>query len=249
MNKEYNKNTISDIPMDAAFNSSVEEVDEQKLKSKVKINAIGKKANNKIKPIQQKEFKSVRRNKSKYDSSLTDLEQLNEDNLQNYRYKARRNRVIIILLVVLLILAIGGVSVYMYISRLQTNCNMYAVGAHCNYIIDGKELDKFRAPAGLQGNRILRVKIQLEILERGSYDIKYIPKCYKNGELLDNVLILGCNFNLFHEGGDGYWYSNTSIKGRQKITLCAGVILDDSYEGDLNNDNFRLDFYTYLEKL
>ena len=251
MRNTYNRNTTSDMPMDASFNSSVEEFDEQKRLAKQKINAIGKKAKNKLKPNEIEEFYTYKLNReeSRYESGLQDLEKLNEENLQNYRFKHRRNKVIIILLSVFLVIAIAAVAVYLVFTKLQTNCNMYVYGANASYIVNDMEIDEFRAPAGVQGNRILKLDIKLKIKEKGDFNIKFIPKCYKKGVRLNNILIYDCNFDLFYEGGDGYWYSNDNIKGKQTITLCAGIILDGDYDGKLDVDNFRLDFYTYLEKV
>lgn len=251
MRNSYNRNTTIDIPMDASLNLSTDEFDVQKRSSKQKINAIGKKAKGNLK---NRDVKSVNNRKSKskqkdYENDLQDLEKLNEESLQSYRFKHRRNKVIIILLSVFLVLAIAAISVYLVIVRLQTNCNMYVYGANASYVINGMEIDEFRAPAGLEGNTILKLDIKLKIEERGEFNIKFIPKCYKKGVRLDNVLIHDCNFDLFYEGGDGYWYSNDTIKGNQTIRLCAGVILDGEYDNNLNTNNFRLDFYTYLEKV
>ena len=255
MRKDYNKMTTSDMPMDSSFTSLLEQYEQKnksKSKSKQKINAIGKKAKNQIQQEEAKpEFipKKSRHGVNRYAEGLQDLERINEDNLLNTKYKSRRNKVIIILLSVFLVLAITAVSVYMVFTKLQTNCNMYVSGARASYIINGMSIDEFRAPSALEGKRILKVEIKLKIKEFGKFKIKYTPKCYKNDEELDNVLIYGCNFDLFYEGGDDYWYSNEEIKGNQTILLCRGIILDDSYGGDLNVNNFRLDFYTFLEKV
>ena len=247
MRQTYNKNTFTDTPMDASLSSSFADFDEQKLSSKQKIKAIGNKAKNKLKSNKVNE--GVEQEENDFETDLQDLEKLNEENLQNFRYKHRRNKVIIILLSVLLVISLAAVAIYMIIVKLQTNCNMFVYGANASYVINGLETDEFRAPAGIEGNRILKLDIKLKIKESGEFNIKYTPKCYKNGKRLENVLIFDCNFDLFYEGGDGYWYSNESISGNQTIKLCAGVILDGDYESNLTTDNFKLDFYTYLEKV
>lgn len=252
MRKPYNRNTFRDTPMDALTNSSYADLEEQKLSSKQKINAIGKKANNKLKPEnveEELEEELEVEEENSFDDGMDDLEKLNEETLQNFRYKHRRNRVIIVLLSIFLALSIAAVAIYMVIVKLQTNCNMYVYGANASYIINGRYTDEFRAPAGIEGNRILKLDIKLKIRESGDFKIRFTPKCYKKGVRLDNILIFDCNFDLFYEGGDGYWYSYDTIEGRQTITLCAGVILDGDYDNNLTTDNFRLDFYTYLEEV
>lgn len=251
MRKPYNRNTFTDTPMDASVNSSFDDLEEQKLSSKQKINAIGKKANNKLKPknIEEVEEEIEVEEEKPFDDGIDDLEKLNEETLQNFRFKHRRNRVIIVLLSIFLALSVAAVAIYMIIVKLQTNCNMYVYGANASYIINDRYTDEFRAPAGIEGNRILKLDIKLKIRESGDFKIRFTPKCYKNGVRLDNILIFDCNFDLFYEGGDGYWYSYDTIKGRQTITLCAGVILDGEYDNNLTTDNFRLDFYTYLEEV
>lgn len=251
MRKDYNQMTTSDMPMDSSFTSLLAEYDKQKSKSKQKINAIGKKAKKNLrKKDEKKAVKTSSENEdNKFTEDLKDLEKINEGNLQNVRYKSRRNKVIIILLSVFLIISIASVAVYVVITKLKTNCNMYVSGARASYVLNGMAINEFRAPSALEGNRILKVEIKLKIKEFGKFRIRYTPKCYKDGVELDNVLIYGCNFDLFYEGGDGYWYSNEPIKGNQTILLCRGIILDDSYDEKLNVNNFRLDFYTNLEKV
>ena len=253
MKKTYNKNTFTDTPMDASVNSIFNNLDDQKLSSKQKINAIGKKAKSKFKPKEveediEEEIEEFEDEES-LDDGISDLEKLSEETLRNFRYKHKRNRVIIFLLSCFLSLAIAAIAVYMIIVKLKTNCNMYVYGANATYIINGIYTDEFRAPAGIQGNRILKLDVKLKIRESGKFKIRFIPKCYKKGVRLDNVLVLDCNFDLFYEGGDGYYYSYSTIMGKQTITLCAGVILDGEYNNNLTTDNFRLDFYTYLDEI
>ena len=248
MNKNYNKFTTSDIPMESSFNSNSSKVENQK-NSKQKINAIGKKANDKLNTKKPKLQTYSRRGYNKYAEGLQNLDQLSEESLYKYQFKSKRNKVIITVLVVLLLIAVSSVAAYTAITKLRTNCFMHVSGARATYILNDKEISKFRAPSGVEGKRILTVEIKLRIRERGNFRIKFTQKCYMNNELLKNVLIYGCNYDLFYEGGDGYWYSNDIIQGNQTILMCRGIILDDLYEGKLNVDNFTFDFYTYLEKV
>lgn len=258
MKKDYNRMTTSDMPLDSSFTPQVEVVKEKKTTSKPKINAIGKSTANKTKKAresqqpakQAKVDKKLRTQLTNSASELDDLEKLNEENLKSYRFKSKRNKVVIILLSVLLVIAIAAISIYLAIARLETNCNMYVHGGYsATAIVDGEELTVFRAPSNLQGNRILRLDIKLRLDEGGEYNIKFIPQCYQKGVLIDNTLIYEHNTDLFYEGGDGYYYSKIAIEGNQTIQLCGGVILDYYYENSLNIDNFRLDFHIYLEKV
>lgn len=254
MRKRYNRTTTTDIPMEeTSFTSLVEHYDKQRTKSNRKIKAIGKKASDNLN-VKSYEFEDVTKKSrygvNKYAEGLNDLKGFKEDQtIRNHKSKSMRNVVIIILLLVSLIAAVGIVSTYVVISKLETNCYMHVDGGRANYIINGMKINEFRSPSGIEGNRILKVEIKLEIKEFGKFRIKYTPKCYKGEEELENVLIYGCNFDLFYEGGDGYWYSNEEIKGGQTILLCRGIILDDNYNGNLDVKNFKLDFYTYLEKV
>ena len=207
MRKDYNKMTTSDMPLDSSFSSLLDEYDRQRAQAKQKINAIGKKAKDKIKQESPKKeaIPKPRREVNRYAEGLEDLEKINEDNLQNVRYKSRRNKVIITLLSVFLVIAVATVAVYVVITKLQTNCNMYVYGARADYVVNGMSIDEFRAPSGLEGNRILKFEIKLKIKEFGKFKIKYTPRCFKNDVELENVLIYGCNFDLCYEGGDGYW--------------------------------------------
>ena len=125
---------------------------------------------------------------------------------------------------------------------------MYAHGASVTFIVDGEEMDKFRAPANLQGNRVLLLDINIRIEEAGEYDIYFEPKAFQKGVEMNNVLIYEHNTDLFRDGGDGCYYSRVKISGNQTIFLCGGIMLDNAYENSLNVDNFKLDFHVYLNR-
>lgn len=254
MRKRYNRTTTSDIPMETSFTSLLEHYDKQRAKSNRKITAIGKKAKDNLNEKVQENEKIVKKSRygvNKYAEGLQDLESFHEDTLHNKKYKSRRNAVIIILLSVLLAAAIAMVSTYVVITKLETNCFMHVSGANAIYIIDGKKLNEFRAPSGIEGNKILELEIKLKIKEFGKYKIKYTVKSFMGDKELNNVWITGYDGELIDEGKDGYYYSKEGIeiKGGQTILLGRGIVLDDSYGGNLNSKNFRLDFYTYLEKI
>jgi len=269
MKKEYNRMTTTDMPLDSSFTPTVEVVKDKKpAVQKPKINAIGKNTANKAKAgskttkttsksstnsssskdVESKD-KKLRTKLTKSDVELTDLEKLNDENIKQFRFKSKRNKVVIVLLSIMLAISITAISVYFAITKLETNCNMIAHGAAATFIVDNQEMDKFRAPANLQGNRVLILDIDIRIEEAGEFAIYFTPKAYQKGVEMDNVLIYEHNTDLFYDGGDGCYYSKNKIEGNQTISLCNGIILDNAYENTLNVDNFRLDFHVYFERV
>ena len=254
MNKKYNRNTTSDIPLDASV-SSTTSVSTKAKSAKPKITAIGKKAQNQIKSKSTRSAKSRLSNQEmntdnkKNIQDVADLEKLNEENLKSFKTKSKRSRVAIVLLVLSLIIAISVIAVYLAITKLQVNCKMKVYGADAVYYVDGEILDEFRAPSNLRGNARLDLEIKLKIQEDGMFDIKFKPNCYQNEELMINTLVYDLNNNLFIDGGDGYYYSRKPISGNQTIRLCEGVIFSYEYRYSLNINNFRMEFETYLEKV
>ncbi len=196
------------------------------------------------------ENKKLRTKLTNSSDEISDLEKLNEQNIKSYRFKSKRNKVIISLLSVLLVLSIATIATFLIVSRLKTNCHMYIHGdVSAVFIVDGQEMDEFRTPSNLQGNRIFNLNIDIRIETSAEYRIKFTPKVYQKGVLISNTLIYKHNRELFYDGGDGYYYSINTIQGNQTISLCEGVILDYYYENTLNVDNFKLDFHVYFEKV
>lgn len=286
MKKDYNRDVMSDMPVDASFTPSVQAKTEKKTTTaKPKINAIGtqkrttgtKTSTSKTgtaKSTQAKSSSKTTKTSSKFttqakelevetegkkkklrtqltnsESELTDLEKLNEENIKSYRFKSKRNRVVIVILSVLLVITIATVATFLIVSRLKTNCNFYIHGdVSASFIIDGIEMDEFRTPSNLQGNRTYKLDIKVRIDSNASYKIRFVPECYQKGVLMENTLVYEYNTDLFYEGVDGY-YSINPIQGGQTITLCGGIILDYYYENSLTADNFKLDFHVYFEKV
>lgn len=250
MKKDYNRATMTDLPMDDSLNP----IEPSKRKStsttkKPKINTIGtKKTSSTSKKLTTSTTKKTSSKNTK--EELSDLEKLNEENLKSYRFKSRRNRVVIILLSLLLIISIASIATYLAITRLKTNCNMHIHGeVKAVHLVDGKEMQEFRGPSNLQGNRVLRLDIDLKLEEGGTFNIKFKVECYQKGDLMENTLIYEPNLSLFAEDGDGIYYSKNPIGGNQVISLCDGIILDYFYEDTLHNDIFRMDFHTYIERI
>ena len=258
MKKEYNRNVTSDMPMDASFNPSVEKP-KLKTAAKPKINAIGKKATSatskkpatkpKTNTVEAKSAKTEKVKNGTAAKKLSDLEKLNDESLKTYRYKSRRNRIVIILLSVMLALTIATLSVFLVMSRLETNCYMIAHGASATFFVDGEEMDNFRAPANLQGNSILTFDAQVRLDSSGTYQVRFVILCYQNGEKLNNTLVYLPNYDMFYEDEDGYYCSNRTISGGQTVLLCKGAILDYEYRNSLNSDNFRLDLHVYFKEV
>ena len=252
MKKDYNRATMSDMPMDSNLNSSSVETFVSKKPTKQKINVIGKnkQKNKKEEKVKKTEKEKLRTKLGSSNVDLADLEQLNEENLKAYRFTSRRNRFFIVLLSVLLAISIAAIATYLTITRLKANCNMVIHGSvDASYIVDGIEMNEFRAPSNLEGNKTLAMTIQIKIESGGRYKIKFQPQCYQKNVLMKNTLVYKYNTDLFYEGEDGVYYSHESILGKQTITLCHGIILDYEYRNTLNVDNFKLDFHTYFEKV
>ena len=268
MKKDYNRDVMSDMPVDSSFTPPVKTTKSTATKpSKPKINAIGtqkrtgKAATTKISTGKYKTSsskskvevggsnKELRTKLTNSEKDLTDLEKLNEENIKTFRFKSKRNKVFIAILSVLLVISIVSIVTFLLISKLKTNCNMYIHGdVDATFIIDGMELDEFRSPSNLQGNRIFEFKVEIRIDSRSDYNIKYTANAYQKGVLMNNTLIYENNVELFYEGEDGFYRSIDKVQGGQTITLCGGVILDYDYEQSLNVDNFKLDFHVYFEK-
>lgn len=251
MKKDYNRNTMSDIPLDASITPTTVVTSKEKT-IKPKINAIGKKAQSDVKSKSSKSS-NLNKNKEKESKSISelsdDLEKLNEENVKAYQSRSKRSKVAIVLLVISLMIAITILSVYLAITKLQINCSMHVHGADAVFIVDGNELSEFRAPSDLRGNTTLKLDIKLKIEESGHFDIKFKPNCYQKDVLMKNTLIYEANLHMFREAEDGYYYSKQPISGNQTIRLCGGIILDYEYRNTLNVDNFKMEFHVYLEEV
>ena len=193
--------------------------------------------------------RSSLRSKLNNDSiDLVELEQLNETNLKNFKARTRRNRVIIIVLTILLVITASTIGILLAISKLTNNSFLYIHGrVSATHVVDGYELNRFRTPTEIQGNRLLSIDLDLKIESSGNYNIRFTIDIFQNGEELDNTIIYEYNRTLFYAGNDGYYYSKNPIAGDQTIDLCEGVLIDYRYEHTLNIDNFRMEVHTYIE--
>lgn len=269
MKKEYNRNTTSDMPLDSSFTPQVEVVKEKKTAVKPKISAVGKAATSKTsktstapkstskttpktsttktsssKSTTAKESESRLRSKlTKTDVGLTDLEKLNEENIKQFRFQSKRNKVVIVVLSVLLAITITAIVVYTAIAKLENNCALYVHGVQATFIVDGEEIDQFRAPTNLQGDSRFIFECKIRIEESGQFNVRFNAIGFQKNEKMNNTGCYLYNTELFFDGEDGYYYSLNSISGNQTILLCQGVVLNRAYQNTLNVDNFRLEFH------
>ena len=198
MKRDFNKFTKNDLPVDANGDLPIEKYEEPK-KNENEKNL--KKRENKLKrensqSANQKNApnttkKSGLKTHLKSDNiDIVELEDLNEQNIRNFRHRTRRNRVIIITLVVLLLITAIAIGIYAGLTNIENNCFLYVHGnVDAVYIVDGDELDRFRSPNTVQGNRVYTADYDLRIEDSGSYNIRFTIEVYQSNQLLDNILI------------------------------------------------------------
>jgi len=205
----------------------------------------------KVEETPQKETKSKLRSKLKKDSlEEVDLEKLNEESIKTRSFRTRRNRMIIIVLSVLLAVAIAVISLYAGIAILEPNCFTYVYGdGAAVYIINGRELESFRAPKTIRDNRVYSFNAKLKIESSGLYNVKYTIEVYRAGYLVENTAVYKYNVELFYKGADGYYYSHKPIQGKQTIELCKGVDIRTQAGMRVNDANFEMKIHTHLEKV
>ncbi len=173
---------------------------------------------------------------------MDDLVLLNEQNIRQYRFRSRRNKVIISVLIVLLVATVTAISIYATVTRLENNCWLYVEGARAEYIVDGKERDRFRTPQSVTGNKSYVLDVDLKI-RSGSYNVKFKVEIFQDELLLENTL-LDYDQDYFRKGNDGYYYSIEEMSGQ--FGLFDQVIIDPAYEDTLTIANFRMEVHTYL---
>lgn len=190
------------------------------------------------------------RTRLKSDSiDIQDLDALNEQNIKQFRIRSRRNRGIIITLSVLLVIVVAVVAIYFALTKLSNNCYLYVEGANAVYLVDGKELENFRTPADIQGYRIYKFDLKLKVKSSGKYNVKCEIKVYQANKLLENILIYEPNNEIFQRETATSYVSSSPIDGNQTIQLCQGIIIDGQYEETLNADNFKMEIFTYFERV
>ena len=232
---QFNMYDTGDMPM-SSTNLKVEQVNNPSQKSsKIRIRKATKKTDD-----LEKNQKLSSQNFTKQKEILDDV---NSKNIRQYRQGTRRNRLIIITLVILLIIAITVIIVYANVTRYDNNCFLYVKGGSASYYINGKQMDEFRAPQNIQGNRTFEFNLDIDV-GNNARNVKFTIKLYQSGKLLDNIILYDLDHDVFTKGNDGYYYSKTKLSNR--IDLCGGVVIDIAYEDSLNINNFKMEVYTYL---
>lgn len=263
MNKFYNEFTKSDLTTESFLPHS--QVYKETKKNSGGLSAIGPKGNNGLpnKNIVHKKTTAKSsfpieynpKNKNKIDSyDETDLEQLNEEGINKYSFRKRRNRVIIIILIILLLLSMAFTVVYASVLRAKNNCFMHINSTStANVSVDGLSLTEFRCPTILQGDRILKLEMVAEFEAPGKYNIEYYFKCFESGKEMSNVLVFEPNLSYFRSN-KGVYSGQVEITNEdfnnnlRSVSLCNGVILDERYEYTLNAKNFKMDFYVSIQQ-
>ena len=258
MKKVYNKYSTSDIPLDASLSgdpstsiSKAKPITETK---KPTIKAIGTKAKTSAKKATTKNGGKgqVRKKLAKDSIDLKELEKLNEDNIQSHSFRSKRNQVIIVILSLLLAVAVTFIAIYIVVTRVENNCFLYTHGSvNASYLVDNSEISEFRSPANIQGECIFEIDVDLKIKESGEFKVKFTVLCYYNDTLLQNVEVYEPDTSkngLFTRKSDGYYHSKSTISGNSTINLCRGIAMNE-FDFNIKDDNFRLEFHTYLEKV
>jgi len=192
------------------------------------------------------------RSRLKSDSlDMMDLEKLNEENLKTRSFRGRRNRFVIILLSVLLAVAIAAVAIIFARSKIDYNCHLKINGnVSANYIVDGREMNEFRVPATIQGNRVLMLDTKINIESSGEYMVQFVVEVYQGSLLLAGVQLTGVDHYNFELSQDGKTFkSRAPISGNQTIALFNGIAIDNDYEATLNDGNFRLEVITSFTRV
>ena len=253
MKKVYSEADKTDMSMENDKKTTTRSTKTSASKStgtqKAKISVITSKNTGKSK--KSSTSKSNLRSRLKSDSvDMVDLEKLNEENLKSRGFRGRRNQFIIIILSILLAISIAVIAVFISVSRIENNCFLRVSGdASASYLVDGKELSEFRAPATIQGYRVLRLDVDLQIESDGEYFIEFVVEVYQGSLMLSGVQLTGVNTNIFALAPDGMTYkSMTSISGNQVLNMFTGVAINSQYEKTLNDSNFKLEVYTNLKR-
>ena len=252
MKKVYSDADKTDMPLDSQKKVSAKTNSSTETK-KAKISVISSKnsSNSKAKNSASKSSKSNLRSRLKSDSvDMMDLEKLNEENIKSRGFRGRRNQFIIIILSVLLAISIAVIVVFMTMSKVENNCFLNVHGdASAAYIVDGKELNEFRAPATIQGFRVLKLDVDLKIESGGSYNIEFEVEVYQGSLLLDGIQLTGVNTSVFALAPDGVTYrSMVPVSGNQVIQLFTGIAINSEYEKTLNDSNFKMEVNSTLTR-
>ena len=245
MKKDYSPFTKSDMPLDSSLSAPQSG---SGVKKKPKIEAIGKSTASKTKKktnSSSPKGKNINKSNRLEKMNISDLEELNEENIRTYGFRRRRNRTIIIILIILLLISFLSIGIYAAIGEIKPNCFVYNQGVASTVYVDGNQINKFKSPNNLQGNRIYEVDLDLKINQSGKFNVSYYVECFEDGKLLENTLIVkGGNF-IFNAETNRY-ESKQALDGETKFDLLEGVVLAFEYEHTLNTNNFKMEVYVYV---
>jgi len=246
MKKVYSDADKTDMPLDSQKKTAAKSTSSTTTK-KAKISVISSKnstGKSKKSSTSKTGSKSNLRSRLKSDSvDMVDLEKLNEENIKSRGFRGRRNQFIIIILSILLAISIAVIAVIISVNKIENNCFLNVSGdASATYIVDGKEINAFRAPASIKGFRVLRLDVDLKIESEGSYNVEFEVEVYQGALLMGGIQLTGLNTNVFALAPDGVTYrSMMPISGNQVIQLFTGIAIDSEYENTLNDSNFKLE--------
>jgi len=277
MKKEFNKATMTDMPLDEVNVSRSSSTPKKSTNTKPKITKIGGDNKSTTKKNSFGTVKSTTKNTTTTtktiitkteiktptktstsklkDKSISnqDLERMNEEKIRSQSFRGTRNRVIIIALSVLLVISIVAIVLYSLTLKSDANCFLYMdkdSGVKASYIVNNEEMSEFRTPGNFRGGAIFEVDIDLKISSSGQYKITYYFECYVDGRLMDNVLVYQPNYDLFYpDNSTNSYYTLYPVNGNQTISLSDGVIIDSAYANSVDQYNFTLKLYTKIEKI
>ena len=275
MKKEFNKATMTDMPLDEVNVSRSSSTPKKSTNTKPKITKIGGDNKSTTKKNSFGTVKSTTKNTTTKtiitkteiktptktstsklkDKSISnqDLERMNEEKIRSQSFRGTRNRVIIIALSVLLVISIVAIVLYSLTLESDANCFLYIdkdSGVKASYIVNNEEMSEFRTPGNFRGGAIFEVDIDLKISSSGQYKITYYFECYVDGRLMDNVLVYQPNYDLFYpDNSTNSYYTLYPVNGNQTISLSDGVVIDSAYSSYVDQYNFTLKLYTKIEKI
>ena len=182
---------------------------------------------------------------------LMELEEISEQGIKSFRSRNTRNKALIAVLAILLFISVVTISILLVMTYFQNNTFLYVHGGvKAVYLVDGEEINKFRTPTEIQGNRCLDVDILVKMKESGKYNVRYIIEVYQGDTRLENVIARNYD-KRFTEGENGVYVSDNPIefKYNDTITICDGILFDAQYEDTLNIENFHMEIHVYFERV
>ncbi len=195
--------------------------------------------------------------KSKSVDSM-DLEDVNEQNIKNYRVRNTRNKAIIVILTILLIIVVAVISILVSTIYYENNSFLYVHGSvDAVYIVEGEEMERFRTPTSIKGNRCLDIDIYVQVRQSGLYNVNFSIEVYAGEERLQNVIARNYDRRFIEssvtDGDNTYMIYRSenpiNFSYDNSFRICDGILLDAQYEDVLNFENFHMEIHTYFERV